>query len=276
MPQQPPSLRELCTRKLERNVDRIGSLDTQFGPVPFHLLRPIVARASFHQLESIVEWNPDRTDIVEEGNADLWKSFALREFGSVRDMVSQPDFSPPPCWRQFYIDLKKQQEDRMEAMKRRLTAQKEEMERKARKQVVVLDKPLNLRKSSSSWGGGDTYAAKKENKFFKAARKELAKKRPFDDSLLITRPPLSGSLLSRTTKITTTTTPIRPGDAARTPPVPPRLPTGPLPPASRPPPPPPPPVASSRAAPPSLPSAGSGLVVRKRDGAWSNGLGRAK
>ncbi|KAJ3332779.1 Coiled-coil domain-containing protein 97 [Blyttiomyces sp. JEL0837] len=205
--------------------DGIGYLDTNLGSAPFYLLKPILARATYTQLENIMEWNPDREDIVKDGN-ELWKAFVLKKFQEVRQASMRSDFRPPRCWREYYKEKDNEYEEKLAATKRRLNEKKKQFEaEKEESSVKVLQKPIFPTKSTKGWSTFGP-SARRENKFFKAAKKDLARHhRPIYDVPVmidrkypapISRPSTSGSSSSLPRPSSTSSfTPTRPSSSSQ-------------------------------------------------------------
>ena len=66
------SLVSLCILALKRNIECLFNrpLETDLGPVPSHLLKPILEKATFAQLEQILLCNPDLA-VDENGNVKV-------------------------------------------------------------------------------------------------------------------------------------------------------------------------------------------------------------
>ncbi|KAH8409798.1 hypothetical protein KR222_008046, partial [Zaprionus bogoriensis] len=85
---QVPSLFDLCTRVLQKNIDALEYT----GGVPFEVLRPVLERATPHQLLNFEEYNPylmDDSDV-------LWKQHVQRHCRSQRREEME-------TWREMFL-----------------------------------------------------------------------------------------------------------------------------------------------------------------------------
>ncbi|XP_055322008.1 transcription elongation factor B polypeptide 3 [Sitodiplosis mosellana] len=87
VPQQVPSLHELCLRFLQKNIDGLEYT----GGVPFDILKPVLERATPEQLSSFEHYNP----YLMDDSDCLWQQHCQRKFKAHRRLEME-------TWREMF------------------------------------------------------------------------------------------------------------------------------------------------------------------------------
>lgn len=98
VPQQVPSLHELCLRLLTKNIDALEYT----GGVPFEILKPVLERASPEQLAQFEHYNP----YLMDDSDCLWQQHCQRKFKAYKRLEME-------TWREMFYRCMTEQEARL-------------------------------------------------------------------------------------------------------------------------------------------------------------------
>ncbi|KAJ3166476.1 hypothetical protein HDU88_003344 [Geranomyces variabilis] len=165
----PESLATLCLKQIDR---RLHSMQT-FGRVPYYLVKDLLAKckpAHLMQLEKTsLNLLPD--------SSELWKAHVLMEWAEVRRKFEQGIFEEPDDWREYYIEHRAQDAERIKrvGLEMRRNNALAAAEKEAR-QVIKINGPLALPGRNSSSGSGWGKSNKRsESSIMSKARKDAKK-----------------------------------------------------------------------------------------------------
>lgn len=96
-----PSLHELCIRFLQKNIDALEYT----GGVPFEILKPVLERATPHQLYTFEHYNPY---LIDDSDV-LWQQHCQHKFKSFKRQEME-------TWRDMYQRCQQEQEDRLNSL----------------------------------------------------------------------------------------------------------------------------------------------------------------
>ncbi|KAL9891909.1 transcription elongation factor elongin A [Glossina fuscipes fuscipes] len=95
---QVPSLFDLCIRILQKNIDALEYT----GGVPFEVLRPVLERATPHQLLVFEDYNP----YLMEDSDVLWQLHVQRNYRTQKRLENE-------SWREMYLRCQEDQERKL-------------------------------------------------------------------------------------------------------------------------------------------------------------------
>ncbi|KAJ3174544.1 hypothetical protein HDU87_007136 [Geranomyces variabilis] len=193
----PESLATLCLKQIDR---RLHSMQT-FARVPYYLVKDLLAKckpAHLMQLEktSLVSWckwhalcDQDQLEFeltvlrlanvqnLLPDSSELWKAHVLMEWAEVRRKYEQGIFDEPDDWREYYIEHRAQDAERIRrvGLEMRRNNALAAAEKEAR-QVIKINGPLALSGRNASSGSGWGKSNKRsESSIMSKARKDAKK-----------------------------------------------------------------------------------------------------
>lgn len=168
------SLRSLALRICIANANNISSL----GDLPFSLVGPILQACSTTQLAFLEDQSPR----LREDTQEIWNRHVLERFKREFDRTEDED------WRDVYMRLKEEENERLENATARLRAKNGKIkEEKLAKQIVVIDprkvrvlgeqKRSNLfgpRRGVQGYSFGNSTPQRKKNSIMEKARRDTS------------------------------------------------------------------------------------------------------
>ncbi|XP_064550328.1 transcription elongation factor B polypeptide 3 isoform X1 [Drosophila montana] len=139
---QVPSLFDLCTRVLQKNIDALEYT----GGVPFDVLRPVLERATPHQLLNFEEYNP----YLMEDSEVLWQQHVQRHCRSQRREEME-------TWREMFLRCEEEKERKLSTIAESIKASQKISEAPVRKtQLAFVDSmvkpPRNVQRKQEQYG----------------------------------------------------------------------------------------------------------------------------
>ncbi|EDV93006.1 GH18516 [Drosophila grimshawi] len=139
---QVPSLFDLCTRVLQRNIDALEYT----GGVPFDVLRPVLERATPHQLLNFEEYNP----YLMEDSEVLWQQHVQRHCRSQRREEME-------TWREMFLRCEEEKERKLSVIAESIKASQKISEAPVRKtQLAFVDSmvkpPRSVQRKQEQYG----------------------------------------------------------------------------------------------------------------------------
>ncbi|XP_017855728.1 PREDICTED: transcription elongation factor B polypeptide 3 [Drosophila arizonae] len=139
---QVPSLFDLCTRVLQKNIDALEYT----GGVPFDVLRPVLERATPQQLLNVEEYNP----YLMEDSDVLWQQHVQRHCRSQRREEME-------TWREMFLRCEEEKERKLSTIAESIKASQKISEAPVRKtQLAFVDSmvkpPRNVQRKQEQYG----------------------------------------------------------------------------------------------------------------------------
>ncbi|XP_034488648.1 transcription elongation factor B polypeptide 3 [Drosophila innubila] len=139
---QVPSLFDLCIRVLQKNIDALEYT----GGVPFEVLRPVLERATPHQLLNFEEYNP----YLMEDSDVLWQQHVHRHCRSQHREEME-------TWREMFLRCEEEKARRLSVLAESIKASQKISEAPVRKtQLAFVDTmvkpPRNVQKKQEQYG----------------------------------------------------------------------------------------------------------------------------
>ncbi|XP_068154301.1 transcription elongation factor B polypeptide 3 [Drosophila tropicalis] len=139
---QVPSLFDLCTRVLQKNIDALEYT----GGVPFEVLRPVLERATPQQLLNFEDYNPYLMDDSEV----LWQQHVQRQCRSQKREEME-------TWREMYLRCQEEKERKLSILSESIKASQKLIEAPVRKtQLAFVDSmvkpPRSVQRKQDQFG----------------------------------------------------------------------------------------------------------------------------
>ncbi|XP_030080611.1 transcription elongation factor B polypeptide 3 [Drosophila hydei] len=139
---QVPSLFDLCTRVLQKNIDALEYT----GGVPFDVLRAVLERATPHQLLNVEEYNP----YLMEDSDVLWQKHVQRHCRSQRREEME-------TWREMFLRCEEEKERKLSTIAESIKASQKISEAPVRKtQLAFVDSmvkpPRSVQRKQEQYG----------------------------------------------------------------------------------------------------------------------------
>ncbi|XP_065371847.1 transcription elongation factor B polypeptide 3 [Calliphora vicina] len=139
---QVPSLFDMCIRILQKNIDALEYT----GGVPFEVLKPVLERATPHQLYVFEEYNP----YLMEDSDVLWQQHVSRNYRTKKRLENE-------SWREMFIRCQEDEERRLSVLKDSIKASQKIAAAPVRKtQLAFVDSmvkpPRNVLKKQEQYG----------------------------------------------------------------------------------------------------------------------------
>ncbi|KAH8414640.1 hypothetical protein KR215_011212 [Drosophila sulfurigaster] len=139
---QVPSLFDLCIRVLQKNIDALEYT----GGVPFEVLRPVLERATPHQLLNFEEYNP----YLMEDSDVLWQQHVHRHYRGQRREEME-------TWREMFLRCEDEKARRLSTIAENIKASQKISEAPVRKtQLAFVDSmvkpPRSVQRKQEQYG----------------------------------------------------------------------------------------------------------------------------
>ncbi|PAA51359.1 hypothetical protein BOX15_Mlig003496g4, partial [Macrostomum lignano] len=130
-----PTLKQACLDYLAAHLDWLGAM----GPgVPYHVIKPVLAKCNVEQLERLEAHNPHLIGDDDE----LWQLHFMRDFPDVQLIEDDGASSNSAPWRRRYIKSRRKQQAKLQSITERLANTQAQARSQQRKTLFTLiDKP---------------------------------------------------------------------------------------------------------------------------------------
>ncbi|KND05113.1 uncharacterized protein SPPG_00785 [Spizellomyces punctatus DAOM BR117] len=177
---QPPTLSEMCMRKLERNLNALQSL----GAAPYYLVESLLRRCNAAQLERLEE---NSKNLLPD-SLELWKAHCLADFADIRRGYEDETMDEPDSWRDLYKEKREERDEKTKRIGERMKAlrQQEEAMKESRRARFLEQIPPS--RSSHGAFGARGLLKKNESSIISKARRETRKIAKHFDSPALKKP----------------------------------------------------------------------------------------